>query len=230
MISVCIATFNGEKFIKEQIKSILEQTEQVDEIIISDDNSTDRTLEIIKEFNDKRIKILKNKTKGIISNFETALENVKGEYIFIADQDDIWIENKVELTLKILKEYDLVIHDAELIDSDKNKIGNKTYFQIINSKKGILRNIYKCRYLGCCMAFNRKVLNKALGFSRKNIMHDIWIGLVAEKYGKVYFYDKCLIKYRRHGNNLSFASEKSKRSLKEKIRDRYNLVRNIIQL
>ena len=97
MISVCIATYNGEKYIKQQLLSILKQIKVNDEIIISDDHSTDKTFNIIKSFNDTRIKFfLNNKGKGYTRNFENALEKAHGDIIFLSDQDDIWIDNKVE--------------------------------------------------------------------------------------------------------------------------------------
>ena len=89
-ISVCIATFNGEKFIQEQIQSILPQLGEDDEIVVSDDGSTDRTMEILELFKDKRIRLLVNEGKhGFIWNFENALRKAKGDVIFLCDQDDI---------------------------------------------------------------------------------------------------------------------------------------------
>lgn len=95
MISVCMATYNGEEYIKEQLESILCQLGEMDEIIISDDGSTDNTLNIIESYNDSRIKIHINTGKhGFVYNFENALQKAKGEYIFLSDQDDIWLPEK----------------------------------------------------------------------------------------------------------------------------------------
>ena len=102
MISVCIATYNGEKYIKEQLDSILPQLKKLDEIIISDDKSKDKTLKIIKTLNDSRIKIFTNPKKGLISNFENAITKSSGDYIFLSDQDDIWHENKIQFYLTVL--------------------------------------------------------------------------------------------------------------------------------
>ena len=103
-ISVCIATYNGEKYIKEQLESIIHQLGEYDEIIISDDGSNDKTIQIIENFKDTRIKIFnhspnrKTKYKFDLTtrNIENALSKAKGDFIFLADQDDIWIKNKVE--------------------------------------------------------------------------------------------------------------------------------------
>ncbi|MGL6099620.1 MAG: glycosyltransferase family 2 protein [Fusobacteriaceae bacterium] len=227
MISVCIATYNGEKYIEEQIFSILNQSVQVDEIIISDDNSTDKTIEILENINNHKIKILKNKKQGIKYNFQNALKNSKGDFVFLADQDDIWMINKVEKTVPLLSNYDLVVHNACLVNQNGELLENSDYFKMMNSKKGLLANLIKCRYLGCCMAFSRKVLEKSIDFAEKDIMHDIWIGLIAERIGKVYFYSEKLVKYRRHGNTVSFAGLKSKRKLIIKILDRINIIKKL---
>ena len=103
MISVCIATYNGEKYIREQLDSILPQLGLDDEVIISDDSSTDNTLKIIEEYNDCRIKIFSNnKFYSPILNFENALKKAQGDFIFLSDQDDIWKSNKVEVVMKYL--------------------------------------------------------------------------------------------------------------------------------
>ena len=116
MISVCIATYNGEKYILEQILSILPQLKENDEIIVSDDSSTDTTLEIIKNINDKRIQIFKNTgNHGVNSNFDNALKRAHGEYIFLSDQDDVWLPGKVDRCLAELRTADLIMHDATIL-------------------------------------------------------------------------------------------------------------------
>ncbi len=103
-ISVAMATYNGEKYIKEQLESILLQLENQDEVIVSDDGSTDHTLKIIESLNDQRIKILKGPRNGVKQNFAHALSFCKGKYIFLSDQDDIWLENKVKHLLTCFEE------------------------------------------------------------------------------------------------------------------------------
>lgn len=101
MISVCIATYNGEKYLKEQLDSIIPQLTAQDELIISDDGSKDTTMEIIKRYaaNDSRIKVYKGPGKGVIANFEFAINQTQGEFIFLADQDDVWLPEKVQTNL-----------------------------------------------------------------------------------------------------------------------------------
>lgn len=100
MISVAMASFNGEKYIKKQILSILDNLNEDDELVISDDGSTDCTLQIIKEFQDSRIKLIKGNHEGINKNFENAIVHCMGDYIFLSDQDDEWYPSKVSTVMK----------------------------------------------------------------------------------------------------------------------------------
>ena len=224
MISVCMATYNGEKYIKEQLSSILSQLSEKDEIIVSDDSSTDKTVEIIESFQDKRIKILKNnKFRQPNLNFENALKYSKGDIIFLSDQDDVWIETKVEIILNQLKKYDLIVSDA-FITNEKLNITNESLFSEVNSNRGILKNIIKNTYYGCCMAFKRKVLKKALPFPKtREIGHDLWLGIIADRYFKVKFLKEKLIYFRRHENTLT-TIKKSKRRLIVKLLGRVKVL------
>lgn len=217
MISVCMPTFNGEKYIKEQLDSILMQLDISDEIIISDDSSTDRTVQIIESINDSRIKLLKNnKFFSPIFNLENALKVAKGDIILLADQDDIWEQNKVNVMINHLKYYDIVVSDCSIIDAKGNEI-KSSFFKLLNSRKGFLKNLTINTFLGCCMGFKSDILRYALPFPKKIPMHDIWIGLLGEIFGKTYFVKDKLVKYRRHDNNASFSSTKSEYSLLFKI-------------
>lgn len=208
MISVCISTYNGEQFIKEQLDSILRQLGEKDEIIVSDDNSTDETIKIIESFNDSRIKIFNNPFKGIIKNFENAISKSNGDYIFLADQDDIWCENKIKDTIGNFDNVDLVISDATIVDKYGEVIGD-SFFEINGTKKGFINNIINAGYLGCAMAFKKEVKNYILPFPKGIAMHDLWIGSLVSLKGELVFLDKKLILYRRHGNNASASAEKS---------------------
>ena len=228
MISVCIATYNGAKYIKEQIDSIITQLSEEDEIIISDDCSTDNTIEIINSFHDTRVKLYKNKlNKGFVGNFENALSQAKGDYIFLSDQDDIWKSNKVRIVIKELQNCDLIVHNAELIDSTGNYLG-KDYYSCLHNKTNFWTNLWKTRFLGCCMAFNRKVLESSLPFPNKIVAHDYWIGMYSLCKYQVKFIPDILLSYRRHGNNVSQSSEKSNNSIYYKIFiKRLNLLVNL---
>ena len=95
MISVCMATHNGERFIREQIVSILRQLGPMDEVVVSDDSSTDGTTQVLRSLSDGRIRILHHQPRRITDNFENALKSAKGDYIYLADQDDIWVDGRV---------------------------------------------------------------------------------------------------------------------------------------
>jgi glycosyltransferase involved in cell wall biosynthesis len=217
MISVCIPTFNGEKFINQQLDSILTQLEAEDEIIISDDSSTDRTIGIIKSYNDHRIKLIENcKFKSPIFNLENALKQAKGEYIFLADQDDVWLSEKVKKLTEELKNANLVFSDAIIVDKDL-KIVRDSFYKRNKNLTGLLKNIFFNNYFGATMAFRKELLKVALPFPKNIPMHDQWLGLVSEIYFKNEYIPEPLILYRRHGSNASYASERSKNSLIKKI-------------
>lgn len=209
MISVCMATYNGAPYIRKQLDSILSQLGPDDEIIISDDGSVDGTISIIKSIQDKRIKFYVNKgERGVINNFENALSKASGDYIFLSDQDDVWKSNKIETVVPLLSDNILVVHNAVIIDKDDVSFG-RNFFSLRGSKSGYFNNLYRNSYLGCCMCFRRELLKKILPFPKRIEMHDRWIGLMAELYGKVFFSKEELIGYRVHGNNVSNSTGKS---------------------
>ena len=173
-----MATYNGEKYIKEQIDSILKNMNSDDELIISDDGSTDKTREIINSFKDDRIKLIDGPKKGIKKNFENGINNATGEIIFLSDQDDIWMENKIAKVLEAFEKEDatLVIHDAEIVDENLDII-EESFFKYRNSGKGIIKNIWKNTYIGCCMAFKKEIKSVILPIPDNIEMHDQWIGI-----------------------------------------------------
>lgn len=209
MISVCLATYNGEKYILEQVFSILNQLNEKDELIICDDCSTDNTLKILKKIEDKRICIIENPSKlGHVNNFEKALSFSKGDYIFLSDQDDVWLPNKVDNMIKYLCDYDLVICSYTLVDEKLVIIANHT----VNFNFGKLGFIDSLRgknnFLGCCMGMNRRLLNSILPFPPKINAHDVWIGAYASFVGTAFQLKEKHILFRRHDSNLSIISGK----------------------
>jgi glycosyltransferase involved in cell wall biosynthesis len=207
-----MASFNGEKYIQEQINSILIQLGIEDEIIISDDGSSDNTLEKIREIDDNRIKLFENKNiHGYTHNFENALKHAIGDYIFFSDQDDFWLPNKIETMLPHLKEDNFVISDAFITDEKLQITGRISSWRTY--KKGYITNLYKSIYAGCTCAFTQKIKEYSLPFpTTKHIQHDTWIGLLCELKFKVVYIDEPLILYRRHYSNTSSAGSKSSKS------------------
>jgi len=229
--SVCMATFNGEKYIAAQIESILSQLSPHDELIISDDGSTDQTISIIKAFRDSRIKLFQDHVfRDPIKNFEHALRKSRGKYIFLSDQDDVWMEGKYTRMLQQLEKYDLVISDSLIVDQEL-KVLHPSFFDYFSSGSGLLKNMYKSSYYGSCMAFNRSVLEAALPFpDTREIGHDLWIGLVAELKFSVFFFREPLIKYRRH--EAVFTSKrvgKSRRNLIQMLNGRFTMAKEILK-
>lgn len=205
MISVCMATYNGEKYIEKQIRSILLQIDNTDELIIQDDGSNDSTLNIIAEFNDHRIHIEVNKENmGVIKNFELALVRARGDIVFLSDQDDEWLPGKVIAVMKEFEKHNVtaVVTDAFIIDGDERVVA-ESYFGQVGSGPGVWKNFLHNSYLGCCLAFRREVLGPGLPVPLKIRTHDGWLGLVANMLGEVIFLRVPLLRYRRHGGNVS---------------------------
>ncbi|MCJ7468603.1 MAG: glycosyltransferase family 2 protein [Maribacter sp.] len=230
MVSVCMAVYNGERFIKEQIDSILPQLQPQDELIISDDGSVDDTLAIITAIKDKRIRVFNSNSHNIVQNFENALNKANGDIIFLSDQDDIWHPSKVEECLNYLHNNILVFSNLDVFSDDLSD--TIKFYDSNRPKTGILRNIIKNHYIGATMAFKKKVLDKALPFPKGIYMHDIWLALVAEVMGSTFFIEKPLIYYRRHENNASQTGETSSNPFLKKIGMRivltYNLIRRFL--
>ena len=234
MISVCVATYNGAEYIEAQLQSILAQLSKKDEVIVSDDGSTDGTLDIIRGLHDKRIRILEQPHVGVTRNFYAALDEAKGEYIFLADQDDVWLENKVSRCVECLRKYDLVVTDAKVTDAAL-KVVEESLFAVLKSREGLWKNWFACTFYGATMAFSRSVLEAARPYpSVKTIAHDWWIGMVAEMTGKVCFLPEAYVLYRRHMGTMTEVNKKSflsrsSRPLHVKVFARVCMLYNIIR-
>lgn len=208
MISVCIPTFNGALYIGEQLESIL-ASPLVTEVIVSDDGSSDNTVEVVKSYKDARIKLVQGPRVGLVSNYELLLSLASGEYIFLADQDDVWMSDKVEVMLAHLRDVDLAVCDCTVVDAQLNLL-YPSFFVLRHSGPGLVRNLLRNSYLGCCIAMRRELLVYALPFPRHLPMHDWWLGLVAETFGRATFISQTLMMYRRHGGNASPTTERSR--------------------
>src|SRR5258706_4337485 len=191
-VSVCMAVHNGALFLRQQIDSILSQLKDGDELVISDDASTDSTIEIIKSYVDRKICLLPRKKFGSPSkNFEYALAQCQNAIIFLADQDDVWSPQKIEIMVNELAMYDLVVCDCRLID-EKGKVLSESFFEQNRSQNGLVKNLLKNSFVGCCMAFHRNLLERILPFPEEISIHDQWIGLIAQRYFKVKFIPQTL--------------------------------------
>lgn len=208
-ISVAMPAYNGAAYLRQQLDSILVQLTEADELVVSDDGSADGTVAIVKEYQarDSRIRLLSGPGQGIKKNVEHALSHARGQYIFLADQDDIWLEGKVKRVMEIFlrQEASVVIHDARVFtDADSSRIQMESFFAFRDAGAGVMKNIIKNSYIGCCMAFRRELLAVVLPIPWQIEMHDQWIGVLGDYFvGKSYFLREPFLLYRRHGGNNS---------------------------
>jgi glycosyltransferase involved in cell wall biosynthesis len=208
-ISVAMAVFNGSRYIREQIESILIQLGVDDELVISYDESEDDTYEIISTLSsvDSRIKIFKNPGSGIVKNFENAIRLSKGEYIFLADQDDVWLDNKIKIVIEEFKRTnsDAIAHDYKLVNENLDPLNqkDKSGFELRGKSAGVLNNIIRLSYIGCCLAFKSKMVPHILPIPTEKRSHDWWIGTVTGLIGKFSKLDEKLIYHRIHMNNAT---------------------------
>ncbi len=207
-ISVCMATHNGEQYLPEQLSSVVPQLAPEDELIISDDSSTDATISILERVGDKRVKLLTGNTfYNPIYNFENALKRAGGDVIVMCDQDDVWLENKLSVVRRSFREkasdiYTIVLDGC--ITDEAGIVLKDSIFDALGSGKGILKNLYENTYMGCSMAFSHELLEIALPFPEGIPMHDSWLGLLTECFGTVRFVREKTIMYRRHTGNRSY--------------------------
>lgn len=218
MISVAIATYNGQEFIKEQLLSILNQTMPVDEIVICDDQSSDDTVKIIQELLCDKIYLYQNeKNLGYKLNFKKALSYCKGDYIFLCDQDDIWLENKVEVMTQIMNEdknikvlastYDLIDENDNPIHIDINpKFSNKNMYKCKVKPNALVkvpfeRLIVENSFQGCALCVRKQVNEKFQRCFSDDFHHDWLINILASEQNGMYFFNIPLFKYRIHSKN-----------------------------
>lgn len=208
-VSVLVITYNGKSYIKAQLDSIIKAIDEDDEIIISDDGSTDGTVEIIREYldNHNNIKLVYGEHKGIAANFSNAYKYSHGEIIAFSDQDDEWFPEKITIIKDYLTKHhstSVVMHNGYLCN-EKNEIVNEEMNIFIqrNAHHGVLHNIIKSTYYGCCMAFRREFLNDYMPLSPNIIAYDQFLGLCAENKKCSGFIEKKLIKHRLHDSNQS---------------------------
>ena len=212
-ILILISTYNGERYLKEQLDSIFSQSYKDFEIIARDDGSSDETINILKSYN---IKILDtDKNLGAKLSFSTllnyAVKNTDAEYFMFCDQDDIWKSDKIEKTIATMKELEkensdlpLLVHtDLEVVDEKLNVL-NKSFWKYEKrdpSLNSINRLIMQSTVTGCTMMINRKLAKLSFPVSENSIMHDWWISMVASSFGKIAYLEESTISYRQHSSN-----------------------------
>lgn len=212
-IDVLMATYNGEKYLKEQIESVLNQTYKNIRLVISDDCSKDGTINILKQYeNDERIEVhYHEKNQGYIKNFEYLLKQVKNNIYMLSDQDDVWMPEKITKSYeKLIKnDADMVFADLEVVDENLKTIyPSFNKFMLLDRKINKYINSYKLNYLyncitGCTLMSKSKWIKDILPIptDSKYLIHDHWIGVIVSLNGKIVYMPEKYIKYRQHGNN-----------------------------
>jgi glycosyltransferase involved in cell wall biosynthesis len=212
-ITILMATYNGSKYIEQQLDSIINQTYENWELWIRDDLSTDSTIEIINKYvkKDLRIHLYKDNLEnlGSVMNFSTLLSNVAlHNYVMFSDQDDIWLPIKIEVTLKRMLEQEkgnsnpiLIYSLLTLVDNSLNTINMKRYNLPTHIK---INDIIAQNFIyGCTMMLNKELFDLCTPISDQAENHDYWIALIAANYGSIYLVEQPLILYRQHDNNVS---------------------------
>lgn len=240
IVDIVLPVYNGEKYIREQIESIIGQTYPYWRLLIRDDGSSDNTVAIIKEYGLKyidKIHVIEDDKRnlGVTNNSFEICKYIQSDYIMFCDQDDVWLENKVELLLKYMiraeQKYGimpLLVHsDAVVVDKDL-KVINRSFTELagFNRNMSNLSNLLQFNIIqGSTSIFNRELLIKLRRLSNcenvsKKTYHDWWCALVASAFGKIIFCNKQLMLYRQHGKNLVGVGYFRKKKLKELFRDK----------
>jgi glycosyltransferase involved in cell wall biosynthesis len=216
--SVVLASFNGEKYIKEQIDSILLQLGQNDELIITDDGSLDKTLLIIKPFlQDLRIFLFENHSLGFKENFARGIQKAKNEIIILSDQDDVWHKDRLKETKKKFNEgADILMVAPCFVDENLQILPKERYNY--HWRSGFWANFWKNSFIGACMAFRRELVKEFLPFPKSVDYHDSWIALLGYiRKKRVVHLNQKLVYYRRHKKTLSGESRLMKLIVKSRI-------------
>ncbi|HLY39676.1 MAG TPA: glycosyltransferase [Terracidiphilus sp.] len=206
-VSVCMAAYNGSKFIEQQLRSVLDQLSVHDEVVIVDDGSQDDTVRLIEQMKDPRIRLLLHRSnRGVVATFEDALRCASGEFLFLCDDDDIWPAGKVERFLKAFGENPdaaVVISGVRVIDENGATLTDSPFIR--RFVPGFWKNLIKNHYQGSAMAMRASLLGRILPFPKSRwFVHDAWIGTRAELLGtQVVFIDEDLLLYRRHSQNVT---------------------------
>ena len=204
-----MATYNGELYVEEQVISILKQLSDGDELIVSDDGSSDQTISILSKITDSRIKIFKNTNIGHVRNFQRVIEYADGDIILLSDQDDIWHSDKIKKVMDVFR----LFPDVSFIQHSFIKINDEGI--VLETKKNanktgrlaklsfFIKQLIKPDFYGCATAFRNSAKEALIPFPKFVYAHDHWMLITAIFCGQIYYLDDALIFYRQHGSNLT---------------------------
>ena len=218
-LCILLASYNGEKYISDQLDSIINQTYKNWELIIRDDGSKDETMTILNKYEkkDERIKILRDDkgNLGFLKNFEELLFNAKEELVLFSDQDDFWLKNKLEKFVEKIKGLDekvlskpLLVHCNSLVCDEKLEVIKEKFIDSKIAKKNN-SNIYFFEYIvqGSTSMVNKKMIKESLPFLKNVTLHDRYFHLLSQFLGTRVFIDESLVKYRQHERNAIGANK-----------------------
>lgn len=226
-VHIIMASYNGEKYIKEQIESIISNTYSDWTLTIFDDGSKDATCQIVTEYEvayPNKIKLIKNQqNKGVTKNFLTGVCQIQvderhNNYYMFCDQDDVWMKDKIENTLKSMKKLEgrynncplVVFSDTTVVDEHLT-VTEPSFFKNsgLEPRHTKLNDLLiENKLIGCTVMFNEEVRRKLVSlpqqqaFPKEIRFHDWWIGLIASSFGHIYYMDRPTLYYRQHGNNV----------------------------
>ncbi len=235
LISVVLATYNGETFLREQIESILHQTYPRIELIIVDDASTDQTVAILNEYESHpTVHIhLSDQNLGHIKNFERGFRLCTGEYIAPCDQDDIWLPTKLEVLQNQIGNHPMIYCDSELIESDGRRMGmNLSDIKRLVTFDSPLNYAIGGSIPGHAMVMRKDVLDDCFPFP-ESIPHDYWLGFVATFSGPIKFHKEALVQYRQHAHNtvgVNAGKAKARKNQQRSAASRHELIRNRMKI
>lgn len=198
-----MATYNGGRFLRAQIDSILAQLVPGDELLVADDASNDDTAAILLSYGAALSVVGSSRAGGVVRNFERVLQRAAGHVVLLSDQDDVWLPGRLARLRAELATCDLVMANAWVVDASLRH-GTATVFDLVEAGPGALRNLCgRSSFVGCCMGFRRELLGRALPFPASTPWHDWLLGLLATVTGNVRFVDEPLMLFRRHSANAS---------------------------
>lgn len=210
-VSVCMATYNGTRFLEEQVRSILEQLGPDDELVAVDDRSTDGTVAMLRAFGDPRIQVHENeRNRRAPATFARAISLARGEIILLADQDDAWLPGRVDALVAALAApgVAVVASNSEYVDAEGRPVAfPMPPLDARDSRRRLVNvgRIYTGRaaYYGCAMAFRASFRRVLLPLPRYVEAHDLWTAMAGNLAGAIVHLDRATLRRRIHGNNAS---------------------------